>query len=302
MSVLVSTAVWQYAAVGGSELLVMVAIADIAHDDGVAFISYKDLAHKIRLSERQSIRAVKRLVEKGQLEMIQQGGTVGDRRFANVYRVTPNGRAGDILSPGVAHVTPDSASASDTDDRGRVSPTSDQTSKERRDSLRESSEEEVPEWRRSASVRNVFDAWVSVADPPMKKMTGARERDTRKLLAATEDVNYAIRAIAGFVSSSKGADKSIGALLKTGPNTGSLASRIDYFAAKAPEVGAQTSRIPDGLGDIARHRLRAVLGEIEEAERLGDDDWLKRIADSMPSGFTAEKQDGRWVIVRSKWS
>lgn len=296
MSIAVMAAVWAEAPVAGSELLMVLAIADNANDEGIAHPSYRYLAKKTRLSERQSVRVVKKLVEAGVIELVTQGGMEGKRKLANVYRV-PTSWRGDILSPPDAGDTP----TPDTDVTPRVTSMSDQPSCQPSSSTEQQPEPAEP-WKRRQAVEEVFAAWVEAAQPPMTKLTAARERDTRRLLTATEDVDYAIRAIRGFISSSKSSDKSIGALLKTGPNTGTLASRIDYFASKAPDVGAQASRIPDGLGDIARHRLRAVLGEIEEAERLGDNDWLKRIADSMPSGFTAEKQDGRWVIVRSTWS
>jgi hypothetical protein len=300
MSVMISTAVWQNAGVGGSELLVLVAIADIANDDGVAFISYGDLSAKVRLSERQSIRVVKKLVADAQLEIIQRGGTIDDRRFANVYRVTPHRKTPDILSAPDAH---DTGEASDAGVSTPLTPTSQQTSWELKDSLRESSpKEETAFWRTSAAVVAVFTEWVSVAQPPRKNLSPSRERAIRKLLGETQDVEFAKKAVRGYVARRKSLGKSVdfADLVSTGPNTGSLGSRVDHFASfDTTSVNGSSPRIPDGVPDLTRNSLRALLGELEEAERTGDEQWMQRNLNNVPPGFQPVKDDGRWKIVRA---
>lgn len=300
MSVMISTAVWQHAGVGGSELLVLVAIADVAHDDGVAFISYNDLSAKVRLSERQTIRVVKKLVADAQLEIVQRGGTIDDRRFANVYRVTPHPKTGDILSPPDAH---DTGRASDADVSTPLTLMAEQTSWTHKDSLRESSpKEETAVWLTPAAVESVFAEWVNVAQPPRKNMSPSRERAIRKLLGETQDVEFAKKAVRGYVARRKSLGKSVdfADLVSTGPNTGSLGSRVDYFASfDTTNVNGSSPRIPDGVPDLTRNSLRALLGELEEAERIGDDAWMQRNLNNVPPGFQPVKDDGRWKVVRA---
>lgn len=65
--------------------LVMLALADSSHDDGVTWISQNEIAAKTLLSVRQVQRCVKELQEQGEIEVrkAQRG-----RRRINVYRVT----------------------------------------------------------------------------------------------------------------------------------------------------------------------------------------------------------------------
>lgn len=76
--------VWDSVMVGGSELLVMLAIADSAdRETGEAFPSVPFVASKCRLSERQTARIIKTLVDDGDLELIKRGGG----RRSNVYKI-----------------------------------------------------------------------------------------------------------------------------------------------------------------------------------------------------------------------
>lgn len=84
MSVLASSWVWQHARAGGTALIVLLAIADNADDFGVGFPSVPTLARKARLDERTVQRIIRRLVESGELEMLD--ATSGGRR-SNTYRL-----------------------------------------------------------------------------------------------------------------------------------------------------------------------------------------------------------------------
>src|SRR5437773_9639560 len=69
--------VWKHSRHGGSALLVLLAIADYAHDDGSgAFPSLKTLAKKTRLSVRQVRRVINAtLVPSGELIAAKRTGT-----------------------------------------------------------------------------------------------------------------------------------------------------------------------------------------------------------------------------------
>lgn len=84
MSVRVLTIVWDASPSHGSALLVELALADQAGDDGVTWVEIPRLARKTRLSDRQVIRAVADLVAAGRIERrkAQRG-----RKRVSVYRV-----------------------------------------------------------------------------------------------------------------------------------------------------------------------------------------------------------------------
>ena len=85
MSVIVSSWVWQNSIHKGGTLLLLLAIAEHAHDDGDgAYPSIETLAKKVRMSERHTTRLVQELVESGELAVRVKEGPRG----ANIYRVT----------------------------------------------------------------------------------------------------------------------------------------------------------------------------------------------------------------------
>jgi hypothetical protein len=87
MSVFVSGCVWRHARAKGSNLLVLLAIADIAGDDGIARpewdTSIANLARKTRLSERAVQYCIRDLEKDGELSTYAPHG----RARANTYQV-----------------------------------------------------------------------------------------------------------------------------------------------------------------------------------------------------------------------
>lgn len=70
MSVKITSQVWERSQQSGSHLLVMLAIADYAHDDGLVWvrgITLPQLAKKARLSERQAQRVIATLSDDGEI-------------------------------------------------------------------------------------------------------------------------------------------------------------------------------------------------------------------------------------------
>ena len=94
MSVRVMTAVWERSRASGTDRLVLLAIADHAHDDGRgAYPSQALLARKTRLTERTIRSCVARLESSGELAVIRRSG----RPSAYEVRVaaeTPEGSSG----------------------------------------------------------------------------------------------------------------------------------------------------------------------------------------------------------------
>lgn len=92
MSVKAQSRVWDHSTAQGTDLLVLLAIADAADDDGRnAWPSVATLARKCRVSPRSVQYAIARLSEAGELVVEHQaGGNVNTRsdRRPNRYRVT----------------------------------------------------------------------------------------------------------------------------------------------------------------------------------------------------------------------
>lgn len=83
MSIAVMTRVWAKSKQKSGALLLMLALADFANDDGIAWPSVKTLAAKSRLSERQCQRIIDRLQAKGELYAMPATG----RGHTNLYFV-----------------------------------------------------------------------------------------------------------------------------------------------------------------------------------------------------------------------
>lgn len=119
MSVRVMTWVFEHSKSTGNDRLVLLAIADRANDEGTdAWPSIETLAGKTRASESTVKRSIRRLVELGELDVIE----VGTGRRSSRYRVAVEGGQIDTPSeggqfdrgvtrepPGGSRVTPDTS-------------------------------------------------------------------------------------------------------------------------------------------------------------------------------------------------
>jgi hypothetical protein len=99
MSVHVSAYVWEHSEQKGTSLLLLLAIADMAHQNGVAFPSARTLARRIRMSERNTIRVLKTLIASGELRAKPNAGPNGTNLLQVVMNTTlPLFRGGDNLA------------------------------------------------------------------------------------------------------------------------------------------------------------------------------------------------------------
>ena len=89
MSIRLMAQVWEDTRVESqAELLVLLAVADHARDDGLCWPSMRTIAKKARIAERSAQRIVRRLIEKGLIELVSKGGCIEGRNTPNHYRVT----------------------------------------------------------------------------------------------------------------------------------------------------------------------------------------------------------------------
>jgi hypothetical protein len=88
------TRVWESSKHKGTDLLVLLAIADhVGDENGLAWPSVATLARKSRMSHKNTQRVVRALIESGELVLVRQG----DGRKSSVYRVTVEG--GQVGTP-----------------------------------------------------------------------------------------------------------------------------------------------------------------------------------------------------------
>ena len=75
MSIKAMAAVWEYSEQSGSSLLMLLAIADYAHDDGTnAWPSLATLARKTRMTRGNVIRTIKKLEKASEIHVNRNGG------------------------------------------------------------------------------------------------------------------------------------------------------------------------------------------------------------------------------------
>lgn len=85
MSIAVMTAVWKSSPHKGEALIVLLALADWANDQGECWPSMPVIAQKARITEQAARRIIKRLETDGSVE-VERGGGAGVK---NQYRIKP---------------------------------------------------------------------------------------------------------------------------------------------------------------------------------------------------------------------
>lgn len=94
MSIRVSTTVWEYSQQSGTKLLIMLALADQANDQGECWPSIATVAHKARLSERGVQYVIQQLIGSGELALKDNnrvnadGKPSGGRGHTTHYQIT----------------------------------------------------------------------------------------------------------------------------------------------------------------------------------------------------------------------
>jgi hypothetical protein len=83
MSIKIMNEVWEHSKLDGTELLMLIAIADHANDDRECWPSMARLAHKCRVSERQAQRIINSIADKGELVIEVRPG----RNYTNLFMI-----------------------------------------------------------------------------------------------------------------------------------------------------------------------------------------------------------------------
>lgn len=90
MSIRVMSTVWEKSKASGTDLIVLLYIANTANDEGEAWPGIKRIAKHARVTERSVQYSLKRLVDLGELDIEHQSSKLG----TNIFRVTLGGEAG----------------------------------------------------------------------------------------------------------------------------------------------------------------------------------------------------------------
>lgn len=108
MSIEVMAEVWKKSQHSGTNLLMLLSVADFADDDGVAFPSVQRLAVKCRMSKRNAQDRLRELAESGELSIFKNQGP--PPKFPNLFQV-------NLGALGVKPTAADSANQSGTGPR-----------------------------------------------------------------------------------------------------------------------------------------------------------------------------------------
>jgi len=99
MSVHVSSQVWMNCQQSGDRLLLMLALADFANDDGICWPSQLSLAARTRCTERGVQKMIDALEKLGEIEIMREGGGRGVSAKYRLTNYTPKGEHGSSYPP-----------------------------------------------------------------------------------------------------------------------------------------------------------------------------------------------------------
>ena len=173
MSIKITSWVWKNGPTDQGELLVLLALADFANEDGVCWPSMASIATKARLTERGAQKIVRRLEANGRLSIDTGGG----RHGCNTYRI--NTDPPEPGTPNTVHPEHGSPRTTEQKPRTRVQKTPNPGSPEPSGTIKNRQSSRVRA-REAASPENEASQRVTCASPSATPDQLNRER----LLAA----------------------------------------------------------------------------------------------------------------------
>ena len=269
--------VWDRSEASSTHLLVMLAIADFADDDGFAWPSHERIGLKIRQTERNAKRIVKQLLDTDELTLDERG-TFGR---SNQYRI--NVEALEAKAPRMSPLEGAQRDIQGTPQRDiqgnqegqHMSP---EPSTEPSEGNRQESQlptdggqlfatpgspevqDEEPE------VQEIWDYYMALFGDArrVKTLTPQRRGMIRKGLAAVGgDASILKRAFDGLKSYREGhphgsQDTSIDTVLKTKPGGSNLTDQIEWWAGQATATASVDASISPVWRDVVTEKKNAV--------------------------------------------
>jgi hypothetical protein len=289
MSLKVTTLVWEHSEQKGNDLIVLLGIAEIANDNGVAWPGRQRLAQKARMSVRGVQGVTERLVAAGELTIHERRG----RRNTNIYRVETEALAAKPLrvvaeDENVQSVVKNVQSAEENMQNPPVKhavATAPEPSVEPQGLEPQSTKE-----KKAEDERVVFEKWLALCDRDqytvrLRELSPSRRRlIARALKEAT--VDECCEALEGLFASSwhksKGYHDLSHAFGWSPQDKRPLREKIDGHIDEAKRAGAGTRRVTsDQEATLARAkdavRAQAAYPGNETAQKKGQAarEWLR---------------------------
>lgn len=89
LSIKIMTAIWENSDREGSQLLLLLAMADHANDEGICWPAVDTLAKKVRLRKRQTQYLINELEKSGAIQRLHMGGGRGKATNYRVHSPAP---------------------------------------------------------------------------------------------------------------------------------------------------------------------------------------------------------------------
>jgi len=276
LSIKVMSLVWERSEATSTHLLVMLAMADFADDDGLAWPSYDRIGLKIRQSGRNAKRIVKQLLDTDELSLVQSGS----RGQSNQYRVEVTALALKE-GPGLSHSDKSGTSEGDIQvnpeghpmspepsiepSQGQPSETSKPTDGDRLFGPPEVQVEDTKA-KEDALVREVWEYYFALFGDSLrvKGLSPQRWGMIRKGLAAVGgDGDILKRAFDGLKSYRRthphgSQDTSIDTVLKTKPGGSNLTDQIEFWVKQSGAKADTTAAVPPIWQNRVRQEKAAV--------------------------------------------
>ncbi len=99
MSVYISAQVWANSPLSGDKLLILLALADCANDEGICWPSQISLARRARCSERWARKVIDNLISEKEIEILQGGNGRGNSSRYQLLKYLPLGKKEEQGSP-----------------------------------------------------------------------------------------------------------------------------------------------------------------------------------------------------------
>jgi hypothetical protein len=311
MSIKVMTEVWDESPEKGAKLLVLLALADRANEDGVCWPRMSKVAERARVTVRGLQKIMRELEESGQLKVYVGGFLEGANRTSTFHvltgrtKFTPTVREGEVLGGPPAN----EGSPPPRSDSSPLEP-SEEPSREPSKPLGDGDAAaslpglEAPPDQLDVTARDIFKLWQDICDRQDADYSPARQRAAKKGARESSDMDEWRQIVKGFRIFRERKAERDGAkpkfefteIVATHPGSGDLRSRLEFFKGQ-DDGNVHHDAVPSLLHDrITRRQVqvvemfqqpdsRAVRERGEDAQR-----WLRENAGLVP---VYDEQDGR---------
>jgi hypothetical protein len=285
MSLDVMTAVWKHSDAKGTDLLLLLALADNADDEGFCFPSYPYLAAKTRMSDRTVRRRISELCDTDELSLVASGRAGRSNEYmVNIHALrekpdhTPKrGGQNDRVaerSTGQNDTPYGQQVAASTvipnhQEKDTVAGATDSTSEDTEAGTLFPQPAAVPDKPKDTTAQDRETIWahyVATFDPPRKELTPSRvkliDRALKECALMEDRVDYLKSAITGLSvwRQQRPGDTALSAVFQTRPGGSTLGDQLQFFVDQATSGGTSARpKVPSVLSGTISARKREVV-------------------------------------------